>query len=365
MTSTGPTPASVELVGALLRRPPAAAVLLALAVRPRQVPERLSAALDRAHRDGRVDANRARRAQRPRRRGSSRRRGRARRRCGPLRGERRQPLLPRAARAVARPRRWRSRRFTTRRRWPAIGVPPSVGAALSEELALLSDSARLVLEGAAVAGDPVRARAGGGRDAAARGVGDGGRRRAPPARSSPAHRRAAAFPLPAPARAARGLRGDRGRLAAGRSRALRRGARGSRRDGSGPRPSRRAVGARGRRPRRRRSARGRDEAARLAPASAARWFGDALRLLPATAPAEERVELLLARAGALDRGRPFQRQPRRAARRRRDRARRARAAVPLASSCAAVETLLGRRRTRIGNSKARSRAWRTRARRRR
>src|SRR6266540_4346089 len=42
--------ASVELVGALLRRPPAAPVLLALAVRPRQVPERLSAALARAQR---------------------------------------------------------------------------------------------------------------------------------------------------------------------------------------------------------------------------------------------------------------------------------------------------------------------------
>ena len=34
--------ASVELLGALLRRPPAAPVLLALAMRPRQVPERLS-----------------------------------------------------------------------------------------------------------------------------------------------------------------------------------------------------------------------------------------------------------------------------------------------------------------------------------
>ena len=42
--------ASVELLGALLRRPPAAAVLLALAVRPRQVPERLSVALERADR---------------------------------------------------------------------------------------------------------------------------------------------------------------------------------------------------------------------------------------------------------------------------------------------------------------------------
>ena len=42
-----------------------------------------------------------------------------------------------------------------------------------------------------------------------------------------------------------------------------------------------------------------EEAVRLAPASAAHWFGDALRLLPQTAPAEERIELLLARAGAL------------------------------------------------------------------
>jgi DNA-binding NarL/FixJ family response regulator/tetratricopeptide (TPR) repeat protein len=42
-----------------------------------------------------------------------------------------------------------------------------------------------------------------------------------------------------------------------------------------------------------------EAAARLAPESAARWFGGALRLLAQTAPAEDRVELLLARAGAL------------------------------------------------------------------
>jgi hypothetical protein len=39
--------------------------------------------------------------------------------------------------------------------------------------------------------------------------------------------------------------------------------------------------------------------ARLAPESAARWFGGALRLLPQTAPAEDRVELLLARSQSL------------------------------------------------------------------
>jgi DNA-binding NarL/FixJ family response regulator len=41
-----------------------------------------------------------------------------------------------------------------------------------------------------------------------------------------------------------------------------------------------------------------ESTARLAPESAARWFGAALRLLPATVPVHERVELLLARAGA-------------------------------------------------------------------
>ena len=42
-----------------------------------------------------------------------------------------------------------------------------------------------------------------------------------------------------------------------------------------------------------------EETARLAPESAARWLGGALRLLPQTAPAEGRVELLLARSRAL------------------------------------------------------------------
>ena len=42
-----------------------------------------------------------------------------------------------------------------------------------------------------------------------------------------------------------------------------------------------------------------EAAAPRAPASAARWFGAALRLLPAAAPVERRVELLLARSGAL------------------------------------------------------------------
>src|SRR5262249_13790043 len=43
--------ASVELLVALLRRPPAAAVLMAVALRPPPLPERLSAAPERAHRE--------------------------------------------------------------------------------------------------------------------------------------------------------------------------------------------------------------------------------------------------------------------------------------------------------------------------
>jgi predicted ATPase len=42
--------ASVELLGALLRRQPTAAVLTAVALRPRQTPERLAITLERAHR---------------------------------------------------------------------------------------------------------------------------------------------------------------------------------------------------------------------------------------------------------------------------------------------------------------------------
>ena len=44
--------ASVELLAALLRSPPDAAVLLVLAARPRQWPDRLATALERADRHG-------------------------------------------------------------------------------------------------------------------------------------------------------------------------------------------------------------------------------------------------------------------------------------------------------------------------
>ena len=101
---------SLELLGSLLRRPPAAPVLLALAVRPRQVPERLAAALER------IDAGRAGRLERgggPRARRRRRRRG--------VRRQRRQPVLPRAARPRAAPGRRRAGGRARGRRGPARG----------------------------------------------------------------------------------------------------------------------------------------------------------------------------------------------------------------------------------------------------
>ncbi len=138
--------ASIELVGALLRRPPAASVLLALAVRPRQLPERLLAALERATRDGTL----------------------VRVELGALSRDEVQELLGDRADAEVLYEESGGNPFyleqlvrvsgTTA---PAggtplagMGVPSTVSAALTEELGLLSTDARLSLEGAAVAGDP-------------------------------------------------------------------------------------------------------------------------------------------------------------------------------------------------------------------
>ena len=142
-------PASVELLGALLHRPPAAQVLLALAVRPRQMGERLGAAVERAHRAGTI----------------------ARIELGALSPEEARELigdgadatslyeesggnpfyLEQLARSADRP------DTPTPADEPSLAgvdVPAAVAAALAEELALLSEQARLVLEGAAVAGEP-------------------------------------------------------------------------------------------------------------------------------------------------------------------------------------------------------------------
>ena len=144
--------ASVELLAALPSRPPDAAVLIALAVRPRQMPERLSSALERAHRLGILD----------------------RLELGALTPvEAREFLgdaiedaasidlyeesggnpfyLEQLARSLDRV---PEDSATPEPSLAGLDVPPAVASALAEELALLSDDARRVLEGAAVAGDP-------------------------------------------------------------------------------------------------------------------------------------------------------------------------------------------------------------------
>jgi predicted ATPase len=146
-------PASTELLGTLVHRPPSAPVLLAFAVRPRQLPQRLLTALERGHRNGsvtRVELAALTREESDRLLGAD---------IGqpdaaslyedsggnPFYLEQLARMLERGGSAPT----------------PApdlslggVHVPPIVAAALAEELDLLSDHARLVLEGASVAGDP-------------------------------------------------------------------------------------------------------------------------------------------------------------------------------------------------------------------
>jgi ATP/maltotriose-dependent transcriptional regulator MalT len=290
--------ASIELLGALLRRPPSEPVLLALAMRPRQVPERLSAALERASRAdlltsielGALSAEEARELL-----------GDAVDRAdagvlyeesggNPFYLEQLARSLDRAPGAPA---------MHDETSLVAIGVPSTVVAALAEELALLSDAERLVLEGGAVAGDPfepeLAAAAAGLPEAAAMEsidellqvgllrITDVPRRfrfRHPLVRRAVYEAAAAGWRLSAHERSAKALMA-RGATASARANHVERSAR---EGDTGAVAVLREAG---------------EEAVRLAPASAAHWFGEALRLLPATAPPEERIELLLARARAL------------------------------------------------------------------
>ena len=290
--------ASVELLGALLRRPPAAPVLMALAVRPRQVHERLSAATERAHRQGML----------------------ARIELGALtRAEARELLGERADGAAAAAlyeesggnpfyleqlARSPDRAPDGAAAVPALPgadleVPPAVAAALVEELALLSDGARLVLEGAAVSGDPfapeLAAAAAGTSEASALEALDEllgldlVRETEVPRRfrfRHPLIRRAVYESTPGGWRLSAHARSDetlaaRGASAAERAHHVERSARQG--DAAAVVTLREAG----------------DAVAQRAPASAATWYGHALRLLPDAAPAEVRVELLLSRARAL------------------------------------------------------------------
>jgi DNA-binding NarL/FixJ family response regulator len=164
LTATGPLvlvlddvhwadPASVDLLGSLLRRSPEAAVLVVIANRPRHAPERLSPALEPARRAGtlvQVELEALTRLE-------------AGELLGPAVGEATADALyqdsggnpfylEQLARAVQRT----SSVAIAAPHDPLtdLHVPPLVAAALADEFALLSDNTRFLLRGAAVAGDP-------------------------------------------------------------------------------------------------------------------------------------------------------------------------------------------------------------------
>src|SRR5207248_2069876 len=223
-----------------------------------------------------------------------------------------------------------------------IDVPSAVAASLSEELTLLSDGARRVLEGAAVAGDPfepeLAAAAAEASETEAMDAVDEllqldlvretevprrFRFRHPLVRRAVYEAAPGGWRLGAHERCAQAL-ATRGATAAARAHHVQRSAREG--DADAVAVLREAG----------------EEAVRLAPASAAQWFADALRLLPHTA-AEERIELLRARSGALTAVGRFADSH--------DALVQALAIVPenshalrakLARACAAVESLLGR-----------------------
>jgi ATP/maltotriose-dependent transcriptional regulator MalT len=289
-------PGSAELLGALLRRPPPAAVLVALAVRPRQAPERVVAVLERAQRVGtlaRLEVGALTLDE-----------------AGEVLGDEFDPravtalfeesggnpfYLQQLARSVARERSALGPDLS-----PAdLDVPPAVAAALAEELALLSDAGRLVLQGGAVAGDPfepeLAAAAAAMPEATALAALDEllkldlvretevprrFRFRHPLIRRAVYQSTPGGWRLGAHERSAETL-ASRGAPATERAHHVERSARQG--DAAAVATLREAGEA----------------AALRVPASAAAWFGEALRLLSGTAPDEVRVELLLSRARAL------------------------------------------------------------------
>ena len=288
---------SIELLASLLRRPPAAAVLLAMAMRPRQAPERLSGALDRARRDERVatielgalSADEAREL------------------VGDVDGAAaaalyeqsegnpfyleqlaRSPQAPGGAAATG----------DASVSLAGVDVPPAVAAALTGELALLPAEMRRVLEGAAVAGDPFEpelAAAAAGMDEPATidaldellvrdlvrpaGVPRRFRFRHPLIRGAVYEAAPGGWLLAAHERAAEAL-AARGASAIERAHHVEFSARRGDMDAIA---LLREAGA---------------AAARRTPATAARLFAGALRLLPATATTDERAGLLESLAGA-------------------------------------------------------------------
>jgi len=133
---------SCDLLGSLLRRPPGRPVLIALTVRPRQAPERLAAALERAHRAGTLRRLALERLSRDEARellGAEVDADALYEQSGgnPFYLEQlaRSPHAAHGGGAVS---------------LAGVEVPRGVAAALAEELAMLSVGARRVLDGAAV-----------------------------------------------------------------------------------------------------------------------------------------------------------------------------------------------------------------------
>jgi ATP/maltotriose-dependent transcriptional regulator MalT len=288
-------PASVELLSALLRRPPAARVLLAVALRPHQPSVRLGAAFERAQRAGiltLIDLHALTMEEA----------------SELLRGSAGRPeisflyeasggnpfYLEQLARSLDRP-----SHAPTGLSPADIGVPAAVAASLSEELALVSADGRLVLQGAAVAGDPFEPELTSSAAGTSEAVTMAGidellgldlirdttvprrfRFRHPLVRRAVYEASAIVWRLAAHQRCAETLAGQ-GAPAAARAHHIERSAR------PGDSAAVAALCEAG------------DAAFRLAPDSAARWYGSALRLLPESAPVGERIELLLARAQAL------------------------------------------------------------------
>jgi ATP/maltotriose-dependent transcriptional regulator MalT len=287
---------SVELLGALFRRPPAAAVLSVVSHRSRQVPDRFEVAMERTHRSGtltRFELGALTLDE-----------------AGELLGSGFKPsdaatlyaesggnpfYLEQLARS------FRAGHFRPASPHPGvdIGVPSAVAASLREELAMLSGTARRVFEGASVAGDPfepeVAAAAAGTSEASAMDAIDE-LLRLDLIRTTDAPRRfrfrhplvwravyeetAPAWRVGAHERSA-AILASQGAASSVRAPHVERSAR--RGDTSAIATLRQAG----------------DAAARLAPNSAAHWFGAALRLLPRAAPVLERLDLLIARARAL------------------------------------------------------------------
>jgi hypothetical protein len=289
--------ASDELLGALLRRPPGAAVLIAIALRPRPLSERLATTLATAHRAGALNLIEL----------ETLTADESRELLGGKVGAADAGMLyeqsggnPFYLEQLA----WSfERAHAAEARGTAeislAGVPSVVVASLGEELSLLSNEERLLLEGAAVAGDPfepdLAAAAAATSEAAAIDLLDEllqvglirttevprrFRFRHPLVRRAVYETTAGAWRLGAHERCAESL-ADRGASPTVRAHHVERSAR------EGDLAAVAVLREAG------------EAAALLAPASAARWLGGALRLLPESAPSEERVALLLAQAGSL------------------------------------------------------------------